>query len=239
MSNFVFLKKNNEKFFKIILEAEKLFRDEYYEQSVVQTRRFAENICKDLLQDKITPEDTFDSMINKIKDNSNLNIRMKEFTDDLYFLKKYGNISAHSSSSSIKPEIALECLERSYEIAIFYSHMKYGINKKLEKTLFSEEILMTGEKPFQKKYVEKLKKEKKKSVNIKPKKRTSAKITKKKKAKIKISRFEFEKLKPAIMPLFVLMLLGCLFVYFSIQKWVVSAIDVLKELYSFLSGIIN
>lgn len=144
MSNFLFLKKNNENLFKIISEAENLFRDEYFEQSVVQIRRFAENLCKDILQDKVLPDDTFDSMINKIKDNSFGNMRMKEFSDDLYFLKKHGNSSAHSSSASKNGEIALECLERAYEIAIFYSNIKFGYNKKLDKTVFSEELLMTG-----------------------------------------------------------------------------------------------
>lgn len=144
MSNFVFLKKNNENLFSIISEAENLFRDEYFEQSVVQIRRFAENLCRDLLQDKVTSEDTFDSMICKIKDNSFRNMRMKEFADDLYFLKKHGNASAHSSSASQNGKIALECLERAYEISILYSNVKYGYNKKLDKTVFSEELLMTG-----------------------------------------------------------------------------------------------
>ena len=85
MSNFLFLKKNNENLFNIISDAEKLFRDEYFEQTVVQIRRFAENLCKDLLGDKVLPDDTFDSMISKIKDNSFQNIRMKELADDLYF----------------------------------------------------------------------------------------------------------------------------------------------------------
>lgn len=146
MSNFLFLKKNNENLFKIISEAENLFRDEYFEQSVVQIRRFAENLCKDILQEKVLPDDTFDSMINKIKDNSFGNTRMKEFSDDLYFLKKHGNNSAHSSSASQNGKIALECLERAYEIAVFYSNVKFGYNKKLDKTVFSEELLMTGKK---------------------------------------------------------------------------------------------
>lgn len=144
MSNFVFLKKNNENLFNIISEAEKLFRDEYFEQSVVQTRRFAENICRDLLQDKVLADETFDSMINRIKDKSFGNMRMQEYAEDLYFLKKHGNNSAHSSVSIKDGKIALECLERAYEIAIFYSNVKYGYNKKLDKSVFSEEVLMTG-----------------------------------------------------------------------------------------------
>lgn len=148
MSNFLFLKKNNENLFNIISEAEKLFRDEYFEQSMVQTRRFGENLCKDLLQDKVSPDDTFDTIINKIKDNSFGNLRMKEFAEDLYFLKKHGNHSAHSASASkngkFVGENALECLERAYEIAIAYSNTKYGYDKKLDKSVFSEEMLMTG-----------------------------------------------------------------------------------------------
>lgn len=177
MSNFLFLKKNNENLFNVISEAEKLFRDEYFEQSVVQIRRFAENLCKDILQDKVLPDDTFDSMINKIKDNSFGNMRIKEFSEDLYFLKNHGNSSAHSSSASKNGKIALECLERAYEIAIFYSNIKFGYNKKLDKTVFSEELLMTGKKTAPKlkeKYTEELQKARTKpsSTKAKPKKAT-------------------------------------------------------------------
>lgn len=146
MSNFLFLKKHNENLFNIIAEAEKLFKDEYFEQSIVQTRRFAENLCKDFLGDKMLPEETFDSMINRIKDKSFENIRLKEFTDDLFFIKKHGNVSAHSSNPINDGKVALECLERAFEISIFYFNSKNGYNKKLDKTNFSEELLMTGKK---------------------------------------------------------------------------------------------
>lgn len=197
MSNFLFLKKNNENLFDIINEAENLFRDEYFEQSVVQIRRFAENLCKDLLQGKISTEDTFDSMINKIKDNSFQNIRMQEVAEDLYFLKKHGNASAHSSSTSkkeAKGKIALECLERAYEISIFYFNVKYGYNKKLDATVFSEELLMTGKKTGKKsspkllkdKYSQELTKTRKKSSKPStPKKKKSTK-SKKTKRSLKI-----------------------------------------------------
>lgn len=194
MSNFLFLKKDNTNLFNIISEAENLFRDEYFEQSMVQVRRFAENLCRDLLKEKVLPDDTFDSMISKIKDNSFQNIRMKELADDLYFLKKHGNNSAHSSSANNTGksvgEIALECLERAYEISIFYSNVKYGYNKKLDKTVFSEELLMTGKKSSPKilkeKYSEELKKSRAKSSTTKtskvtkPKKTSTAKKTVKK-----------------------------------------------------------
>lgn len=204
MSNFLFLKKNNENLFNIISEAENLFRDEYFEQSVVQIRRFAENLCRDLLQDKVLADDTFDSMINKIKDQSFGNTRMKEFADDLYFLKKHGNNSAHSSSASKREQVgkvALECLERAYEISIFYSSVKFGYNKKLDKTVFSEELLMTGKKTGKKsspkllkeKYSDELKKTRAKSPNTKatklkkPKKTVGKKRAKKKnKGKTKV-----------------------------------------------------
>lgn len=174
MSNFIFLKKNNENLFNIISEAEKLFRDEYFEQVVIQVRRFAENICKDLLQEKISSDETFDSMINKIKDKSFDNMRVKEFTEDLYFLKKHGNISAHSSVACKNGEIAIECLERAYEISVFYSNVKYGYNRKLDKSVFSEEVLMTGQKSSPKllkeKYSEELKKSRSKPSTNKYKK---------------------------------------------------------------------
>jgi len=195
MSNFLFLKKNNENLFNIISEAENLFRDEYFEQSVVQIRRFAENLCRDLLQDKVLPDDTFDSMINKIKDNSFKNMRMKEFADDLYFLKKHGNTSAHSSSASQNGKTALECLERAYEISILYSNVKYGYNKKLDKAVFSEELLMTGKmtgkksspKLLKEKYSDELKKSRTKSSKPTSKKtpKTSNKQQPKKKKKKK------------------------------------------------------
>lgn len=186
MSNFIFLKKNNENLFNIISEAEKLFRDEYFEQAMIQTRRFAENLCKDLLQEKVLPDETFDSIINRIKDKSFGNMRMQEFSDDLYFLKKHGNNSAHSSVALKDGKVALECLERAYEIAIFYFNAKYGYNKKLDKSVFSEEVLMTGKstssKVLQSKYSTELKiartKSTTKSTNSKP---TNNKLTKAKK----------------------------------------------------------
>ena len=149
MSNFIFLKKINEDLFKIISEAEKLFRDEYFEQSIIQIRRFAENLCRDLLKDKLLPDETFDSMINRLKDISFEDVRMQEFTEDLFFIKKQGNVSAHSSKSINDGKIAIECLERAYEIAVFYSNIKKGYDKKLDKSLFSEELLMTGKQSSQ------------------------------------------------------------------------------------------
>jgi len=214
MSNFLFLKENNKNLFNIILEAEKLFRDEYFEQAVIQTRRFAENICRALLQDKVLADETFDSMINRIKDNSFGNVRMKEFIDDLYFLKKHGNISAHSLNASKNGKLALECLERAYEISVFYSNVKYGYNKKLDKSLFSEELLMTEKKSSSKrlkeKYSNELKKSRKKSSTNKLAK--TLKIKQKSKKKNTNTKKNFQTI---IISLFILITLCCLFLYFN------------------------
>jgi hypothetical protein len=213
MSNFLFLKKNNENLFNIISEAEKLFRDEYFEQAIIQTRRFAENICKDLLQEKILPDETFDSIINRIKDRSFGNMRMKEFTDDLYFLKKHGNTSAHSSKSSKNGELALECLERAYEISIFYSNVKYGYNKKLDESVFSEEVLMTGQKsslkPLKEKYSDEIKKSREKPLKNKPQK-TKPKQSSKNKRKKKSFNF-----KTIIFLIILIITLGYVFLYLN------------------------
>ena len=45
-SNFDFLKTVDKKLFDLIETAEQLYRDEYFDQCIVQTRKFAENICK-------------------------------------------------------------------------------------------------------------------------------------------------------------------------------------------------
>lgn len=212
MSNFLFLKKNNENLFNIISEAENLFRDEYFEQSMVQIRRFAENLCRDLLQDKVSPDDTFasfDTLICKIKDNSFKNMRMKEFADDLYFLKKHGNTSAHSSSANKKEhggKIALECLERAYEISILYSNVKYGYNKKLDKTVFSEELLMTGKKTGRKSKPKALKERYSDELKKTRAKTSSHKIKKIQKI-VKKSRSRKKKSKNKILPIFILITL--------------------------------
>ena len=61
-TNFDFLKKVDTNLFEIISEAEKLYRDEYFEQCMGQTRRFGENVCKKVLGANRTTEKTFDDM---------------------------------------------------------------------------------------------------------------------------------------------------------------------------------
>ena len=113
-------------------------------------------------------------------------------------MKKHGNTSAHSSSASKNGKLALECLERAYEISIFYSNVKYGYNKKLDKTVFSEELLMTGKntgkksspKLLKEKYSDELKKSRAKSSNAQPKK--TKKTGRKQKSKNKNKRKIFQ-----------------------------------------------
>ena len=52
MTNFDFLKPLDKNLYNIITDAEKLYRDEYFEQSITQTRRFGEAVCKIILGEK-------------------------------------------------------------------------------------------------------------------------------------------------------------------------------------------
>ena len=87
MNNFEFLKSIDKNLYEIISDAEKLYRDEYFEQCISQTRRFGENVCKNTLGSMRTTEKTFDDMLATLKDKSKEEVE-KEFVDDLYFLKK-------------------------------------------------------------------------------------------------------------------------------------------------------
>ena len=143
-TNFDFLKSTDKNLFDIITEAEKLYCDEYFEQSMTQTRRFGENVCKDVLGDRRTSEETFDDMLATLKDKSKGNPQEKEFLDDLYFLKRNGNKSVHSSTVKKDGMVALECLQRAFEVAISYSIYKNGPSKKLAHLQYDTELLVTG-----------------------------------------------------------------------------------------------
>ena len=145
-TNFDFLKSTDKNLFDIITEAEKLYRDEYFEQSMTQTRRFAENVCKDVLGNRRTSEETFDDMLATLKDKAEGNPQEKEFLDDLYFLKRKGNKSTHSSTVKKDGITALECLQRAFEVAISYSVYKNGPSEKLLKMQYDTELLVTGKK---------------------------------------------------------------------------------------------
>ena len=145
-TNFQFLKKVNSNLFEIIADAEKLYRDEYFEQCMAQTRRFGEQICKDMLTQNNKQTGSFDEMLATLKDHSNGNVQEKEFIDDLYFLKKNGNQSVHSGTVKKDAMTALECLKRSFEVAINYSAYNQGANSNILKLDYDVELLVTDKK---------------------------------------------------------------------------------------------
>ena len=173
MSNFDFIEKIDSDLFRIISDAEKLYRDEYFEQSIVQTRRFAENVCRNLLGERLVPDSTFDECLATLQDLYIKNIRQRELINDLYFLKAQGNASAHGKKVKQDGNNALDCIKRAFEVAINYA-ITNGTPKKIEKLEFSEEILVMGEKKkkssLKEKYVAKKKQAKKNNQMYKKKK---------------------------------------------------------------------
>lgn len=145
-TNFDFLKKVDKNLFEIVAEAEKLYRDEYFEQSMVQTRRFGEYVCKKVLGKNRTTEETFDEMLATLNDCSFGNVEEKEFINDLYFLKKHGNSAVHSGSVKKDGMEALECLKRAFEVAISYCIYNRKANPKIMRLSYDTELLVTGEK---------------------------------------------------------------------------------------------
>ena len=144
--NFDFLKKIDNNLFDIIFEAEKLYRDEYFEQCMVQTRKFGEQICKNILIQNGKSIGSFDEMIETLKYHSQGSVQEKEFIDDLYFLKKNGNISAHSGKIKNAGMTALECLKRSFETAISYSVYNQGAPSNILKSEYDINLLVTNKK---------------------------------------------------------------------------------------------
>ena len=145
-TNFDFLKKVDKNLFEIVAEAEKLYRVEYFEQSMVQTRRFGEHVCKKVLGKNRTTEETFDEMLATLNDCSFGNVEEKEFINDLYFLKKHGNSAVHSGSVKKDGMEALECLKRAFEVAISYCIYNRKANPKIMRLSYDTELLVTGEK---------------------------------------------------------------------------------------------
>ena len=147
MNNFEFLKSVDKNLYEIISDAEELYRDEYFEQCIGQTRRFGENVCKNVLGSARTTEKTFDDMLATLKDKSKEEVE-KEFIDDLYFLKREGNASVHAGSVKKDGIVALECLQRAFEVALNYA--VYNCNaknkSKLLKLRYDTEMLVTGKK---------------------------------------------------------------------------------------------
>lgn len=188
MDNFSFLKQVDNNLYKIILEAENLYRDEYFEQCITLTRKFGENICKNLVKDLGYFESSFDDMLATLKDKATKSIQEKEFIEDLYFLKREGNNSVHSSTVKNDGIVALECLQRAFEIAINYAVYYKKTDIKILKKSYDVELLVTGKKSkksLAEKFVEKKAKEKTKTKKMTIKK-TNRNIQKKQCKKISI-----------------------------------------------------
>ena len=191
-TNFQFLKKVNSDLFEIISEAERLYRDEYFEQCMAQTRRFGEQICKDMLEQNNKQTGSFDEMLATLKDHSNGNTQEKEFIDDLYFLKKNGNKSVHSGKVKKDAITALECLQRSFEVAINYSVYNQGANTNILKLDYDVELLVTdkkSKKSLKEKYEEeKAKQEVKEKLTQKTKQTVTQPNKKVQKSKVSVSQ---------------------------------------------------
>ena len=155
VSNFEFLKNKDKKLFGIIDDAEKLYRDGYFEQTIAQTRKFAEIICKNVLGVRRTTEETFDEMLGTLKDILGENPSDKEFIDDMYFIKNKGNLAVHDAAAPLSGNDALECLQRAFEVSINYAIKNNFANKKILNSHYSIDILMTGKNyKFKEKYQE-------------------------------------------------------------------------------------
>lgn len=145
-SNFYFLKEINRNIFKLAKEAEALYRDEYFQQCMTQTRCFAENVCRELLNGNYQPSDTFDTMLANLDDYLMNCTEKRELISDLYFLKKAGNQSVHTRAVDKDGIKALECLQRAFEVAVMFYSAKNGPDGGIAKLLFDEELLVTGKR---------------------------------------------------------------------------------------------
>ena len=147
VTNFDFLKRNDKNLFEIINDAEKLYRDEYFEQCMTQTRRFGEIVCKNVLGSRRTTEVSFDAMLATLKDCTlGSSEEAKEFVDDLYFLKKHGNNATHSITVNQDSIEALECLKKAFEVALNYCVYSCNENRSILKLRYDTELLITGKK---------------------------------------------------------------------------------------------
>ena len=180
-TNFDFLKPIDKNLFDIISEAEKLYRDEYFEQCMGQTRRFGEHVCKQVLGKNRTSENTFDEMLATLKDKSKGTEQEKEFINDLYFLKKHGNESVHSAKVKKDGMEALECLQRAFEVAINFAVYNKKSKSNILKLRYDTELLVTGiksKKSLSERYLEEKEKTKtftKRKTKPKSKKSTALK----------------------------------------------------------------
>ncbi len=149
-SNFDFLKKVDKELFSIVEDGEKLFRDEYFNQSVVQFRIYAEKMAKNILN-STNPELTFDTILNNLKDKIKSE-REKEFIDDLFFIKQQGNKCAHGEDISAIE--ALEVIRRAFEAGINYAWAKKK-DENIDKLIFDETLLITQSPKKEEKMIDK------------------------------------------------------------------------------------
>ncbi len=174
MTNFDFLKKIDNNLYDIITEAEKLYTSEFFEQCIGQTRRFGEQMCKNILASKRQYDGSFDEMLATLKDCAH-SIPEIEFIDDLYFLKKQGNISVHSSTVKRDGILAFECLQRAFEASINYAVLYKKGSKTILKKQYDINLLMTGKPSLKEEFEERSEKIKKKKPS-KPKKPASQQV---------------------------------------------------------------
>ena len=196
-TNFDYLKTVDRNLYEIIIDAERLYRGEFFEQCMGQTRRFGEHLCRKVLGSDRTNEVTFDEMLATLKDKSNHNEQEKEFIDDLYFLKKQGNLSVHSENVTKNATTALECLQRAFEAGINYSVFYKKEDSDILKLRYDTELLITGnpsKKSLSDKYLEakdKATKDSKKKTPAKKKQNPKPQVTSMNSVPLKtgISRF--------------------------------------------------
>jgi hypothetical protein len=177
-TNFDYLKDIDNNLYEMMVDAERLYRGEFFEQCMGQTRRFGEHLCRNVLGSNRTSEVTFDEMLSTLKDKSNHSEEEKEFIEDLYFLKKQGNISVHSGSVEKDATTALECLQRAFEAGLNYSVFYKKADSDILKLRYDVELLITGNPSKQSlsdKYIEAKEQAQKTSI---PKKKTTKKTQK-------------------------------------------------------------
>ena len=147
-----------------------------------QTRRFGEHLCRNVLGSYRTNEVTFDEMLATLRDKPNQNEQEKEFIDDLYFLKKHGNISVHSGVVEKNVTTALECLQRAFEAGLNYAVFHKNASPDILRLQYDTELLITGnpsKKSLSDKYLEaKEQAQEKSQVQKTPKKKAAKKTPK-------------------------------------------------------------
>ena len=176
-TNFDYLKNIDKNLYEIITEAENLYRGEFFEQCITQTRRFGEHICRNVLGKNRTTEITFDEMLATLKDKIHGFEQEKEFIDDLYFLKKCGNEAVHSGAVKKSAMTALECLQRAFEAGLNYSVYNKKADNKILKLNYDIDLLVTGKKSLSERYETEKAKTAKKAKTASKKKTSTVKKT--------------------------------------------------------------